>query len=160
MPRSAQEILDRADALAARFERREPDEHELRDAAALRLVREAFQHRADAERRLADAVSAARSDGRSWAAIGAMVGTSGEAARPALWSADHQPLTGVSRFKVFHRSPMAWRKTREHWRKRLGSLRVQSEGWQLCLSGFEFAANSCCGLPEERRSRICRPPGE
>ncbi len=75
MSRSAQEILDRADALAARFERHEPDEHELRDAAALRLVREAFLHRADAERRLADAVTDARSDDHSWAAIGAMVGT-------------------------------------------------------------------------------------
>ena len=89
MPRSAQEILDRADALAARFERHEPDGHEVRDAGALRLVREAFQRRADAERRLTDAVVAARSDGHSWAAIGAMVGTSGEAARQRYG----QPIT-------------------------------------------------------------------
>lgn len=53
---TAQEILDHADELAARFEQTEP--HDLRDA-----------------------VVQARADGHSWAAIGAMVGTSGEAAR-------------------------------------------------------------------------------
>jgi hypothetical protein len=47
----------------------------------LRGVRLAFQARANAERGLADAVTVARADGHSWAAIGAMVGTSGEAAR-------------------------------------------------------------------------------
>ena len=40
MPRTAQEILDNADELAARFEQIEPDD--LRDATALRTVREAF----------------------------------------------------------------------------------------------------------------------
>jgi hypothetical protein len=79
MPRTAQEILDHADELAARFEQAEPDD--LRDAAALRVVRDAFLARADAERELRDAVVQAREDGHSWAAIGAMVGTSGEAAR-------------------------------------------------------------------------------
>ncbi|MEZ5176377.1 MAG: hypothetical protein R2823_09260 [Acidimicrobiia bacterium] len=81
MPRTAKEILDQADELAARFEEHEPDEARIKDAASLRGVRLAFQARADAERRLADAVSVARADGHSWAAIGAMVGTSGEAAR-------------------------------------------------------------------------------
>jgi len=79
MPRSIDEILDRADELAARFEDHDPGE--TRDAAALRSVRLAFQDRADAERRLVDAVSVARAAGHSWASIGAMVGTSGEAAR-------------------------------------------------------------------------------
>jgi len=81
MPRTTQEILDQADELALRFENHEPDLTNIRDSAALRAVRLAFQARADAERRLADAVSVARADGHSWAAIGAMVGTSGEAAR-------------------------------------------------------------------------------
>lgn len=36
---------------------------------------------AESERRLADAVQAARAQGHSWGAIGAMVDTSGEAAR-------------------------------------------------------------------------------
>lgn len=81
MPRTAKEILDQADELAARFEAHDPDPADVKDAASLRAVRLAFQARADAERRLADAVSAARAEGHSWAAIGAMVGTSGEAAR-------------------------------------------------------------------------------
>ena len=49
--------------------------------SALRAVRLAFQSRAAAERGLADAVALAREEGHSWASIGAMVGTSGEAAR-------------------------------------------------------------------------------
>ncbi len=81
MPRTIDEILDQADELAARFEAHEPDPTDVTDAAALRTVRHAFQARADAERHLADAVSVARAEGHPWAAIGAMVGTSGEAAR-------------------------------------------------------------------------------
>ena len=79
MPRTAQEILDNAEQLAARFERAEPGD--LRDATALRTVRDAFLARAETERALRDAVVEARHDGHSWASIGAMVGTSGEAAR-------------------------------------------------------------------------------
>lgn len=79
MPRSAQEIIDHADELAARFEQAEPDD--FRDAAALRVLRDAFITRAEAERHLGAAVASARHEGHSWAAIGAMVGTSGEAAR-------------------------------------------------------------------------------
>jgi hypothetical protein len=73
------EILEQADELATRFEAHNPGR--MTDAAALRDVRRAFLHRAAAERRLADAVSIARAEGHSWASIGAMVGTSGEAAR-------------------------------------------------------------------------------
>jgi len=79
MPRTAQEILDHADELAARFELAEPAD--VRDATALRAIRDAVLARADAERTLRDAVVRARHEGHSWAAIGAMVGTSGEAAR-------------------------------------------------------------------------------
>ena len=80
MPRTAQEILDHADALAARFEQHEPSD-DVREASALGAVRDAFLARAKAERGLADAVVRARHSGHSWASIGAMVGTSGEAAR-------------------------------------------------------------------------------
>jgi hypothetical protein len=80
MPRTAQEILDSADELATRFEQHEPGD-DIRDASALRTVRDAFLARADAERGLLDAVVQARHEGHSWASIGAMVGTSGEAAR-------------------------------------------------------------------------------
>ena len=79
MPRTTQEILDRAGELAARFEQADP--HDPRDAAALRVIRDAFLARAEGERLLRDAVVQARRQGHSWAAIGAMVGTSGEAAR-------------------------------------------------------------------------------
>jgi hypothetical protein len=81
MPRSAEEIFARADELARRFEDHEPGPSEVRDASALRAVADAFTRRADSERALAEAVRAARADGHSWSAIGAMVGTSGEAAR-------------------------------------------------------------------------------
>jgi hypothetical protein len=79
MPRTAREILDHADELAARFE--QAGSEPLREATALRAVRDAFLARAAAERDLCDAVVRARHDGHSWAAIGALVGTSGEAAR-------------------------------------------------------------------------------
>ena len=82
MPRTVAEILEQADELAARFEAHEPDASGVNDAASLpRRSQALFQARAEAERLLADAVSVARAEGHSWAAIGAMVGTSGEAAR-------------------------------------------------------------------------------
>ena len=62
-------------------ERFDPDAHDATDAMSLRAVRAASEDRAAAEARLAEAVSVARAEGHSWAAIGAMVGTSGEAAR-------------------------------------------------------------------------------
>jgi hypothetical protein len=81
MPRSAEEILARAEELARRFEGHEPAPVGVRDAAALRAVADAFTWRAATERALAAAVHAARAEGHSWSAIGAMLGTSGEAAR-------------------------------------------------------------------------------
>ena len=81
MPRTVQEILDQAEELATRFEQHEPVEANVRDASALREVHAAFQSQADAERHLTQAVVEARGEGHSWAAIGAMLGTSGEAAR-------------------------------------------------------------------------------
>ena len=88
MPRTAQEIIDHADELSARFERHEPGD-DIHDATALHVVREAFLARADAERVLGEAVIQARQSGHSWASIGAMVGTSGEAARQRYG----QPIT-------------------------------------------------------------------
>ncbi len=81
MPRTAQEILNQADSLAKRFVEHDPDDANIRDAASLQRVRKAFQRRAATEKQLTDAVNSARDDGQSWAAIGAMLGTSGEAAR-------------------------------------------------------------------------------
>ncbi len=90
MPRSAEEILARADELADRFENFEPGPGGVRDAAPLRDVARAFTRFAGAERDLADAVRAARDHGCSWAAIGAMLGTSGEAARQKYGTRGHR----------------------------------------------------------------------
>jgi hypothetical protein len=79
MPKSIEEILAHADELAEQFENLEPSD--MRDATALRRVRQAVLARADSERHLAEDVAAARADGHSWATIGAMVETTGEAAR-------------------------------------------------------------------------------
>jgi hypothetical protein len=81
MPRTINEILANADALARQFEEYEPQPGDDKDAAPLRAVRHAFETKAHAEEALLDAVSVARAAGHSWAAIGAMLGTSGEAAR-------------------------------------------------------------------------------
>lgn len=81
MPRPIQEILDHADDLAKRFEDYDPQAHDERDPATLQKLRDAVLARSNAERSIRDAVAAARADGQSWAVIGSMLGTSGEAAR-------------------------------------------------------------------------------
>jgi hypothetical protein len=81
MPRTTEEIINQAEELAARFEHHEPDEGDVQDASALRELRHAFLARAEAEQRVTGAVWRARAAGHSWASIGAMIGTSGEAAR-------------------------------------------------------------------------------
>ena len=81
MPRTTEEILGHADELARRFEEHEPGAGDVRDARALRDIAAAFARVATGERDLASSVSVARAEGHSWAAIGAMLGTSGEAAR-------------------------------------------------------------------------------
>ena len=79
MPKSLQEILEHADELQRRFEEHEPTD--VGYAAPLHAIGEAASQRATTERRVAEAVAAARAAGVSWSAIGNMLGTSGEAAR-------------------------------------------------------------------------------
>ncbi len=81
MPRTVQDILDHADDLARRFETYEPTAADERDPRTYTALRNAAMARAEAERSIAAAVIDARADGYSWASIGAMLGTSGEAAR-------------------------------------------------------------------------------
>ncbi len=81
MPRSVEEILKHADELAARFEDYEPDPGDERDPSAVAALRTAVLERSAAERHLLEAVRQARAANLSWSAIGALVGTSGEAAR-------------------------------------------------------------------------------
>jgi hypothetical protein len=99
MPRSAEEILAHADALAERFEEHDPRPEDIEDARALRDVAQAFSRFAASGRELAAAVTVARAEGHSWAAIGAMPGTSGEAARQRYGTAGNgqpkrQPRAG------------------------------------------------------------------
>lgn len=81
MPRSVEEILQHADELAARFEDYEPDPGDELDPSAVTELRTAVLERSAAERHLLEAVRRARAAHLSWSAIGALVGTSGEAAR-------------------------------------------------------------------------------
>lgn len=81
MPRTVDEILQHADELAARFENYDPSEDDELDAGAVALLRSAVQERSEAERHILEAVRTARERGMSWSAIGAFIGTSGEAAR-------------------------------------------------------------------------------
>jgi len=81
MPRSMQEIIDTAEDLADRFESYEPDSADQRDITPLADLREAVRERAHAEQDMRDAVAAARAAGYSWATLGTLLGTSGEAAR-------------------------------------------------------------------------------
>jgi hypothetical protein len=81
LPRSTQHIIEQADELAKRFQDHAPNAANVHAADTLRQVRHAFLSRATAEKELLLAVEAARADGQSWSAIGAMLGTSGEAAR-------------------------------------------------------------------------------
>jgi len=81
MPRKTEEILEHADELARRFEDYEPRPGDAVEITALRLVGGAVARRAEAERELVRTVHQARRAGQSWATIGAVLGTSGEAAR-------------------------------------------------------------------------------
>ena len=81
MPRTTQEIIDHADELAKRFEDYEPKTGDRRDPTALAELRAAVLARAEAEKMIAERVAAAKHAGYSWSAIGAEIGTSGEAVR-------------------------------------------------------------------------------
>jgi hypothetical protein len=81
MPRSLQHIIDHADELADKFEAYEPSPDDHRDPAVLVSLRQAVTHRLESEREVLDAVEQARTEGYTWSAIGALLGTSGEAAR-------------------------------------------------------------------------------
>lgn len=81
MPRSVQDILDHAEELSKRFEDYQPAEGDERDPTVFAALRSAVVSRSDAERAIKDAVAVARKHGYSWAFIGSLIGTSGEAAR-------------------------------------------------------------------------------
>lgn len=80
MPRSIQEILDHADELAERFENLDPDQTTEVPVEEY-LLQRAVVARARTEQQLLDAVVAARAAGVSWQKIGALLGTSAQAAQ-------------------------------------------------------------------------------
>jgi hypothetical protein len=98
MPRTVQEILDHAEELARRFENYDPDTTDSRDAG-LSAVHDAVIARSDAELALAKAVRAAHRGGHSWQSIGAMLGTSGEAARQRYGTFERKPRRSRSATK-------------------------------------------------------------
>ena len=80
MPKSIQDILDHADELAERLETYEPVPGDERPVEEYVLER-AVLSRARSERQIVDAVVSARSAEISWSTIGAILGTSGQAAQ-------------------------------------------------------------------------------
>ncbi len=80
MPRSLQEILDHGDELAQRFENYEPKGEDERPVEEYLLERAAIA-RSRSERQVVDAVALARTKGMSWQRIGAILGTSAQAAQ-------------------------------------------------------------------------------
>ncbi len=92
MPRSLQEILNHASELADKAESYEPRAEDEIDRETYDALRDAATARADAEHAVAVAVDAARARGVTWSKIGAVLGTSGEAARQRYG----RRLTGTS----------------------------------------------------------------
>jgi hypothetical protein len=80
MPRSIQEILDHADELAKTFEDYEPGPNDERSVEEYLLERATIA-RARSEREIVDAITRARGKGVSWQRIGAILGTSAQAAQ-------------------------------------------------------------------------------
>ena len=77
MPRSVEENLDHPSGLPDEAEFRRPDDEF--GVEVYVALREAVTAREAAEEAIAVAVSAARAHGVSWATIGILLGTSGEA---------------------------------------------------------------------------------
>lgn len=78
---SSEEILRDAEQLAERFERWEPSASRSLDASPMRALHAACERAAAAQAGLDAAVGAARAAGFSWAYIGSVLGTNGDAAR-------------------------------------------------------------------------------
>jgi hypothetical protein len=78
-PRTLEEILASVEEITGKLAAQAAQMNNPVDPLA--AVAAAFESRAWAEKHLADRIADARAAGCSWASIGAMLGTSGEAAR-------------------------------------------------------------------------------
>ncbi len=81
MPRTVQEILDHAEVLVEQCENDDPRAEDEINVAALLRLRNATAERSLAERHMIEAIREARKRGVTWAVIGGIIGTSGEAVR-------------------------------------------------------------------------------
>ena len=81
MPRSLEQILAQAEELADAFAHYQPQKRDQDSSSSLLALHLASSRRSDADRSVLDAVAASRAEGISWAVIGEILGTSGEAAR-------------------------------------------------------------------------------
>ena len=80
MPRSIDDLIAQADAIASEFETYSPRDED-RGEPALMALRRAAHRRALIERELLENVRLARASGITWTRIGEELGTTGEAAR-------------------------------------------------------------------------------
>jgi hypothetical protein len=101
MPRSLTEIIEHADELADRFEDYEPRDADRVPLAELieRRLRQAAVARADVERQVVAAVTAARAEGMSWARIGELLGTSAQATHKRYSAVISRAETATKRAK-------------------------------------------------------------
>ena len=81
MPRSSQRVIDDLELLVKRFEDYEPRPEDRRDPQLCRDLEAAVRLRSEAERAIVSAVAAMRADSDTWATVGWILGTSGQAAQ-------------------------------------------------------------------------------
>lgn len=81
MPKSSQQLIDDLERLAQRFEEYDPRPEHRRDPELYRNLEAAVRARGEAEQAIVTTVAAMRADGDSWATIGWILGTSGQAAQ-------------------------------------------------------------------------------
>jgi hypothetical protein len=88
MARTNLEKQAAADAIAERLANRNQEETQWQSSEPLRRIAEAFRAQVEAERKVAEAVGAARESGFSWSAIGMMLGVSKQTAQHRFGKAD------------------------------------------------------------------------
>jgi hypothetical protein len=81
MPKSSQQLIDDLQVLVARFGNYEPRPEDRRDPQLYRNLEAAVRARSEVEEAIVKAVTAMRADGDTWATIGWILGTTGQAAQ-------------------------------------------------------------------------------
>ena len=81
MRRSTEQVIAHANSLSTVFEGYEPRVADERDPDLYRRLESAIRRRAGAEQDIIDAIAVMRAAGWSWASIGGVLGTTGQAAQ-------------------------------------------------------------------------------